>query len=176
MSIAPIGATDPGAQGIAATNANATPPAENSDQPKTSVTVNNKTYDYLDLSPQGRAALAQLGRGVTTSSDSESLGGALAAIMKHYDGIFSPNAAEKTGDADKASSVPTDIRDKIAAFLKEGVQRYGQNTRQSFESLLETKQSRIADTFLSAYRKEFAENGLDAALQASRDAVANMKA
>jgi hypothetical protein len=174
MSIAPVGATNPGTQGVSATNA--TPPAGTSDPAKTSVSVNGNNYDYLDLSPQGRAALAQISRGILTSSpNSTGLEGAIAAIMKHYDGIFSPKAAEKTDDAENATKSEPDIRDKVAAFLKEGIEKFGQNTSQSFESLLATKQSRIADTFLSAYRKEFDENGMDAALKAAREAVAGMK-
>ncbi|MCL1894485.1 MAG: hypothetical protein FWG02_09690 [Holophagaceae bacterium] len=144
-----------------------------------------KSTSFLDknsansISPQSRAILAQLGKSVFSAGKDMNLGDALSAIAKHYDGIFS-DMSEKTGGSKGYKNEWDELNSLINDYLKGHVDKLtqsGDKTTPSKEFDLNTalnKGQNITNTFLSAFNSNYSEKGLDAALTAGREAIANL--
>jgi predicted RNA-binding protein Jag len=122
-------------------------------------------------SPQGKATLMQMGRGVLNVSPDKplDLGNALVAVIDHYDKLFSEMSGKKAGCAKYSGNDWDSLNDVISKYLKENVEKMNKSANIDIDAAIARRQ-KTADTFLSTFSSNYS-NGVDAALKSAREAV-----
>ena len=186
MEITPIGGLNDisklvqsltAAKGPAKTNPPATDTITITDAAKAALSAGGQIgQDIVHYaSPQGRAALMQMGSGILSAPAGKPLdfGDSLVAIVRHYDKVFSemPGKAVSPGYNSNDWDALNEI---IGQYLKDHVDKLSQSANSIDLEAALSRNQKIADTFLSTFSGNVKEKGLDAAVNAAREAIANM--
>jgi hypothetical protein len=140
--------------------------------------INLYTKDLLQsASSEGKALLASLGKGVfsDTAGKPTDIGDSLVAIVRHYDKIFSDmggNASSTFGSAQSYASDWDELNGIIGKYLQDNMDKSNQAASGiDLKAALERGKT-ATDTFFNAFSSANKDNGIEAALNAAREALA----